>query len=267
MALWGIPLILFLSYMGSYYFLILILIINSLSIWEYYTILENKNFHAYRVLGLFLSTLIILTAFWFSIEYILLFLLIGTVLILFRHLKITRPIPSVNTAITLSGIFYITLFLASLVILRINFSQWTGTVNNPNIAGYFFMFIWISLWLCDTLAYSAGHKLGKHKLAPQTSPNKTVEGAVAGLFGALFIYLVLGPFFLSPLSTIQLLLSGLIVGIAGQMGDLVESRFKRDAGVKDTSTLLPGHGGFLDRFDSLIFVSPFFYVIFYLMKS
>lgn len=267
MALWGIPLILFLSYMGSYYFLVLILIINGFSIWEYYTILENKNIRAYRVLGLSFSTGIILTAFWFSNDYIFLFLIIGTIMILIRHLVITQPIPSINTALTLSGILYITLFLASLVMLRINFSQWTGTVHNPNIAGYFFVFIWISLWFCDTLAYSVGRKLGKHKLAPRTSPNKTVEGAVAGLIGSLFIYVVLGPLLLSPLSTTQLIFSGLIVGIVGQMGDLIESRFKRDAGVKDTSTLLPGHGGFLDRFDSLIFVSPFFYIVFYFLKS
>lgn len=266
MALWGIPLILALSYLGGYFFLGLVLLINGMSLWEFYSIFKNQNLQAYRIPGLILSTMLILIAYWFPGEILFNALIITLLIVLLIHLRITRPNSSSNTTLTIAGIFYITVFLSTLLLVRMNLNSWMGWPGSSNLAGRFFLLIWISIWICDTAAYFGGRTMGKHKLAPLTSPHKTTEGAIFGLLGALATFHALTPFLIPQLPSPHLWLSALIVGIFGQLGDLVESRFKRDAGVKDTSTILPGHGGFLDRFDSLIFVSPFFYLLFYYLK-
>lgn len=118
-------------------------------------------------------------------------------------------------------------------------------------------------WLGDSAAYSVGRAVGRHKMAPVISPKKTWEGALAGLLatagGAVLYVELAGPLLRWSLSIWQVLLFGAIISVAGQVGDLFESRFKRDCGVKDSSNLLPGHGGALDRIDSLLFVFPFAY--------
>lgn len=266
MALWGIPLILFLNYQGSLYFLVLILVINGLALYEFYKLVENLHFHPYKIFGITLSYLILLSVFWLSQHLLYAIFLIISAILLLRNLKISEPSATANTAVTLLGLFYIPLFLSSSLILRENFDVWTRNTSEQNISGIFFIFIWITIWVCDTFAYFGGRLLGKHRLAPQTSPNKTIEGAVFGIIGAFIIFVGIAPHFLKQLSYTHLIISALIIGIFGQIGDLVESRLKRDASVKDTSSILPGHGGFLDRFDSFIFVSPFFFLLFYFNK-
>jgi phosphatidate cytidylyltransferase len=147
--------------------------------------------------------------------------------------------------------------------LRIYLEGWLQIETITNPAGKFFILLWLGIWFCDTAAYFGGRWLGKHKLAPNTSPNKTVEGAIFGFIGSILLFSLLGPLFIPEINNYYFWFTGLIIGIFGQMGDLVESRFKRDAGVKDTSRLLSSHGGFLDRFDSLLFSSPFLFLLFH----
>lgn len=117
--------------------------------------------------------------------------------------------------------------------------------------------LWLLLiiWSTDSAAYEFGRRIGKHKLAPAVSPNKTVEGAVAGFFAALLVgggYALL----FMDINWISALIVPLLVSGLGQMGDLLESRIKRLAYVKDSGALFPGHGGVLDRFDSILLASP-----------
>ncbi|MCI5942553.1 MAG: phosphatidate cytidylyltransferase [Ligilactobacillus animalis] len=114
------------------------------------------------------------------------------------------------------------------------------------------------VWITDSGAYLIGRKIGKNKLAPHISPNKTWEGSIGGSLSAVvivgaYLYLVQGAF---PYSFSTMLLWTLVFSIGGQLGDLIESAFKRHYGVKDSGKILPGHGGILDRFDSLLFVLP-----------
>jgi phosphatidate cytidylyltransferase len=119
-------------------------------------------------------------------------------------------------------------------------------------------------WMGDTLAYFGGRAFGRHKLIPSISPAKTVEGALAGVIGttvvgALYAYFVFGAWLGVPVSAVAGALIGLVVSPIAQTGDLVESLLKREAGVKDSGTLLPGHGGVLDRFDALFLSIPVTY--------
>lgn len=121
-------------------------------------------------------------------------------------------------------------------------------------------------WATDTGAYAFGRMFGRHKLIPAVSPAKTVEGAIGGLLVAILGAWIYAEFLLKPfaqlgLSPIGIVIFGIAIGIFGQLGDLAESLLKRDAGVKDSSKLLPGHGGILDRFDSLLFVLPVAFVL------
>ena len=128
------------------------------------------------------------------------------------------------------------------------------------------MFPVLVTWATDTGAYAFGRMFGKHKLIPAVSPGKTVEGAIGGLVVAvlgawLYAQFLLRPFAQLGLSPAGIVIFGLAIGVVGQLGDIAESLLKRDAGVKDSSNLLPGHGGILDRFDSLLFVLPVAYLL------
>jgi phosphatidate cytidylyltransferase len=117
------------------------------------------------------------------------------------------------------------------------------------------MLVILSIWISDTAAYLAGRAMGRHKLAPRISPGKTVEGAVAGLIGSAAIGALAFHLFALGSPWVGVAAGGLI-GAAGQFGDLAESFLKRQAGVKDSGSLIPGHGGLLDRIDALLFAFP-----------
>lgn len=128
------------------------------------------------------------------------------------------------------------------------------------------MFIFLCAWSSDTFAYLAGKAFGKHKLIPHVSPNKTVEGAVGAVIGSAVVCVAYA-YILTKFRNLSLpwLLIGIPVGamgsVFGQIGDLVASAVKRDTGVKDFGTIFPGHGGIMDRFDSVIFIAPFVFGI------
>lgn len=127
---------------------------------------------------------------------------------------------------------------------------------------------WIFLTLivvmaCDSFAYFVGRKIGKRKLYRAVSPNKSVEGAVGGLVGAVLAVLIVKMTFLPIIGLLDGLVIGLVLGVAGQIGDLFESLLKRACRVKDSGTMIPGHGGLLDRLDSLLFAFP---LVFYIAK-
>lgn len=126
--------------------------------------------------------------------------------------------------------------------------------------GDWLLFLFGTLWLSDTLAMFVGKGLGKSKLSPTVSPGKTVEGFVGGIMGGIIVAVIMGYWRLSGISLVLLLGAGLLVSIVGQLGDLVESCWKRAIGIKDSSAVIPGHGGVLDRFDSLLFASPLLYL-------
>ncbi len=147
--------------------------------------------------------------------------------------------------IAILGVLYIFLFLSYLIIL------YTG----PNGKAWIF-FVLIVLWCSDTGAYAVGRTIGRHKLSPLVSPNKTVEGAVGGAGCGLAAALILNMALLTTLSLGQAAALGLVISLAGQVGDLCESALKRHFGCKDSGGMLPGHGGMLDRLDSLLFAAP-----------
>ena len=125
---------------------------------------------------------------------------------------------------------------------------------------------WIFLTLmvimgCDSFAYFVGSKFGKRKLYPAVSPNKSIEGGLGGLFGSVLAVLIARATFLPTIGIADGILIGLLLGVAGQLGDLFESLLKRACKVKDSGSMIPGHGGILDRLDSLLFAFPLVYYI------
>lgn len=163
-----------------------------------------------------------------------------------------RPLASVS--ITLFGCLYASGMLAFLIAIR------HGSVSTRLAAVLLTLFPLVITWICDTAAMAVGTAVGGPKLAPVLSPKKTHAGAVGGTLGGVITALALGKFVLNrngwSFTPSQLLVFGLVVSIVGQVGDVAESLFKREAGLKDSSALIPGHGGVLDRLDSLYFVIP-----------
>ena len=149
------------------------------------------------------------------------------------------------TARQAAGFIYVPVLMSSLVLLR------------NSSAGI----LWIVLLLCvvfagDVAAYYAGSYLGKHKLCPSVSPGKTVEGAIGGLAANAIVGAVLRQLYFQQIPWSEALVFFLVLGAAGQAGDLFESILKRSAGIKDSGSILPGHGGILDRIDALLFAAP-----------
>lgn len=122
--------------------------------------------------------------------------------------------------------------------------------------------IFILIWVNDTFAYIVGKSIGKTKLLEHISPKKTVEGFIGGLLFSLLFSVIISKFYVTNFSVITWIIVSLLISIFGSIGDLIESKFKRIAQVKDSGTIMPGHGGMLDRLDSIIFASPFLFLFF-----
>jgi len=159
-----------------------------------------------------------------------------------------KETPLLNISILVFSFVWLGLMLGSLSELR----------NLPDIGFKITLALFLSVWICDTGAFLFGKKFGKKKILPDISPNKTWVGTIAGFISSMIFLLILNQFGYFPniFSPIDVVVLGLITGIFGQFGDWAESLLKREAGVKDTSNILAGHGGILDRFDSLTFAAP-----------
>jgi phosphatidate cytidylyltransferase len=169
------------------------------------------------------------------------------VLILMTVTIFSHPVETAlgRVGIGISGIVYCSLTLGFLVLMPRRL----------------ILLLLVIIWAGDTCAYYGGRALGRHLLAPKVSPKKTVEGAIAGLLGSVIVGTIGGAWFLEQ-PFLNLAGISAVTAIAGQLGDLAESVLKRSAGVKDSSSVLPGHGGILDRLDSLFFAAPVFYWFF-----
>jgi len=261
-AVVGIPLLIFIALQGELLFLGFVVLLVILGFLEYSKLGQAQNLSVPPVL-LILWGILMAVGVYFKGEFALILLLLSGFLILayweIKRENLTQEnLPSAlkNLSFSFWGLFYIGALFSFLILIRelprlANFDYQTG--------GKWIVFLYISIWSCDTLAYFIGRLLGEHKLSSVISPRKTVEGALAGVLGGLMAAFICQLTFMGQFAFGQLIPIALLVGIIGQIGDLVESLLKRAAGVKDSSAIIPGHGGVLDRFDSIIFTAPWVY--------
>jgi len=255
-ALIAIPLIVFISYYGRLPFYLMILFIGMTSFYEFSKMNLNKSIFINIPVGL-VSVFFIITNFYIDVinfEHLSLMIIVT---LLLNELFRNKESAINNLGATLIGIFYIGLFAGTIIRIREFFGFAVGSYQ---YGGILIISLLATIWLCDSAAYFLGSAYGKHKLFPRVSPKKSWEGAIAGLVFAIITMTLAKILVLSILSWQDAVVIGIIIGTIGQLGDLVESLIKRDAGVKDSSNIIPGHGGIFDRFDSLIFSSPMVYL-------
>lgn len=254
-----LPLLL-MVYFGGTLLWLLWLLIASIGVYEFYKGWENLDVKASLIIGesvvVLLSILFFVktkfTTESFSTQYfpyvLLLVVFLGIVASMFYGWKIDKRGPY-DAIATLTGVVYVVFFSYHLVLID---QLQTGH-----------LFIWtVALSACgsDILAYFTGMKFGKVKLAPNLSPKKTIEGFIGGVLGSGLLCLIFGLIFARDY-LLACFIVGLVGGAVSQAGDLTASAFKRKMGIKDYGKLIPGHGGIMDRFDSVIFVSPFVYYL------
>jgi phosphatidate cytidylyltransferase len=177
-----------------------------------------------------------------------------------------RRAPLVNVGTTVFGAIYVGWLISHLVVLRGITGEVMVGSRETTAGACLVMYAFLCTWACDTGAYFIGKFYGKTKLAPKLSPNKTVEGSVAGVVCAILIAAIAGVVIKLPPG--HALALGAIFGVLSQLGDLSESAIKREIGIKDFGAIVPGHGGILDRFDSLLFTGPaaYYYAVLFLQN-
>jgi phosphatidate cytidylyltransferase len=255
----AIPIILVLCVAGGPYFFGFVAIVSAVALREFYGLAAAKGAKPLVAAGIVLGFVVNLSFFveWPMQPPLLVATMIAAVVLcslweLFRN----DGSPLLNLSATFLGLLYVSLLFGTLIGIRQLFVPGASYRRG----GYLVISVLVMIWICDSAAFHVGAPLGKHKLFPRVSPQKSWEGAIAGFVGAVAAAIAAKYLVLTFLSLGSAIAIGAIVGTIGQLGDLVESLLKRDAGVKDSSTLIPGHGGALDRFDSILLVSPCVYL-------
>lgn len=254
------PLVIFI-FLGGIWLKGLIAFLSILGMYEFYKVIKVKEMKPVLSMGYILLFCYYLSNNNFKI---LSYIIIIGMAVLLCFPVINTKYTFIDSAMTMLGFVYVGVFF-SLIFL----------VNEMKSGNYLVWIIFLASFGCDTCAYYSGKYLGKHKLCPKVSPKKTIEGSLGGMIGSAIICGIFG-FAISKYSNVNIMpiwnyvLIGLICGGFSQFGDLVASSIKRYAGVKDYSNLIPGHGGILDRFDSILFSSivVYFYltVVFIVIK-
>lgn len=251
----ALPFLIFLVYLGGAPFILLVGIACACSLWEYYRIVFNGDrrmmYNLVTIWGYLISLGILGAAYIAGPESVLVLLALNLLLAGVLSVFIYKTNPAVVEIIPkqVLGVVYIPLSLSLLVTIR----------HEPEGMTWIFFLLAI-IFAGDISAYYVGSYLGRRKLSPAISPGKTVEGALGGLAANLLVGAIGKYLFLPALAWGPALIFFVIAGIAGQAGDLFESEMKRSSKIKDSGGLLPGHGGFLDRIDALLFASPVAYL-------
>ena len=243
---------------------ILIMLVIFLATKEYVLILENKGFYPSLKIILFVDVLFSLLAYFNKISLLPVTLTIGCVMTFICMLYKGKQPYIANVASTILGFIYSGLFPLYMLFIRDigstpQFHYFVKSSSDAEGLGYLFM-LFFCVVFTDTGCYYFGSKFGKNKLAPVISPNKTIEGAVSGVICSIVTALIIGQ--MIDVAWYHCLVVGILSSFFAQIGDLCESLIKRDAGVKDSGSMLPGHGGFLDRTDSFVFSLPVMYYYF-----
>jgi phosphatidate cytidylyltransferase len=250
----GIPAILYLLWRGGLGFALFIFLVMIIGLDEFYRMNTNERQSPVKLTGYIFTGLMAAYYFWLpaitllqGLSLLACFIII-TLLIEMGRDKLN---PTRNMGITVLGIMYVPVLLGSVIALR-NLDTVYST--------YFTVIMVVAIWTCDSVAYIFGMKWGQKKIFPRVSPNKSWVGSIAGLVSTFIVFYGLRVQGILPdLTLLDVAVFGLITGFFGQVGDFAESLLKRDVGVKDSGKLLLGHGGVLDRFDSITFASPLTY--------
>ena len=228
---------------------------------EVYNLARREGIEPFDRLGLVAAAAVPFATFWVKgfadwepVLYVAALWLLAVLVMAMARGPTRRPLTTVS--VTLFGSLYASALLSFTIAIR----HGPHSDAHPRGSVALVLLPLVVTWVCDTCAMLAGTLIGGPKLTPVLSPHKTWAGAVGGVVGGLIAALLYGPLVLNrlglQLSVWQLVTVGVVVALAAQVGDVAESLFKREAGVKDSSSLIPGHGGVLDRLDSLYFVLP-----------
>jgi len=252
------PLVLVLVFLGPMWLITLVVAgVAMLAAWEFLALTEHRGAKPPRVLTLGSIGLLFAGNYLWPDETITIFGLFSIILLVFCTFKspVERALADVTSSIF--ALFYLGLTLIPLPMLR-------EASNGPSLLAFLFLTVWAG----DTVAMYAGRRFGRRKMAPNLSPNKTWAGAIGSVVGAIAVAAILLALSssLAQLNSVRLsfadapvwywLVLAVVVNVAAQVGDLVGSALTRSAGVKDSGTLLPGHGGVLDRIDALLLAAP-----------
>jgi phosphatidate cytidylyltransferase len=233
-----------------------------LALWEFFSVAEHQGFHAYRLWTSLAAVGIIGQQFYASrlasivnlgdiliriprlnLEMVLFAFVLGAAAI---SIGSRRPMSEALPAISVSA--------AGLLFIVLPFSAVVRLHGVDTLGPMLLLFTLVIVWVGDSVAYFVGRSIGRWKLAPEVSPNKTWEGGIANFLGALLVAAIFG--YWSRIPPVHMLIMASLGSVAGQVGDLFESAWKRSASVKDSGSILPGHGGILDRIDALILAAP-----------
>lgn len=255
-----LPCLIIIARRGGFYYLALIDIMILVGLWEFYMMMEAKGLRPYKTIGILSGLALSWYVFFQQGIYANFFLSVVFMGVMALELaRREKGLAVYHISVTIFGVFYVAWLGSHLVLLR----------ELPHLKGLdyslgfsFVLVVFVLTWCYDTGAYTIGMLLGKHKIIPSVSPAKSWEGAIGGVLFSLIGILIARHWIAPYLSFTQAVGLALIASVVGQLGDFVESMIKRDVKIKDASETIPGHGGVLDRFDSLLFTSPLIYYFF-----
>ena len=272
--------------LGGAIFALFTIVLTLIGWYEYAKAMSKKGIETTFILGALTLILMLCCAWLGNIEDLLAVLTLGTLTMFLTTVLLHGSIRPIDACSSIAGVLYIGLPFAHLILLRFfddekvstSLDTFNDVINgnvpavdmivgeaanqimsfNFDVGSALIWILFICTWSSDTFAYFVGTAIGSHKLASSISPNKTIEGFLGGVVGTMGMAILIGHVVFN-FSLIEMAILGFLIAIVATLGDLVESVIKRFAGIKDSGMLLPGHGGMLDRFDSIFYTAPIFY--------